>query len=445
MQITRRHFSRLAAALPFSGVAAASAVRDVDVVIVGAGAAGIAAAGTLIKGGRSVQVIEASPRIGGRCYTDTATFGVPFDRGAARLKGGASNPLAGLARLYRFDIGESDDRELTFARNDRRPLPSNTAYERALDLVSETLAHAAEEADDRAASEIMPSPVDGEIRAWTAAASAAVGPLDMGVDLENLSIKDWFQREEDETRRQVRQGLGTLIGRLAFDVPVEVNAAARRISVARRGVSVETDRGLLRAKAAIVTVSVGVLASEAIGFDPAPDAAMLGALNGLQMGLLHKIALQFAPGSPAIAFAADSVLIPQVRDERGHTFHVRPHDTTLAICSVGGSLAEDLATQSEATNIDFARDRLRALLGSGADRGFRKGSSTDWGTNPLTRGAAAAARPGQSRTRLALETPLGERVFFAGEAQGMRAVQTVHGAYQSGERAARRVLRLLKA
>src|SRR5262245_32400834 len=86
MTLTRRHFAGLAAGLPFWTTATAAVVREPEVVVIGAGVAGIAAAQTLINGGRSVQIIEAAPRIGGRCYTDTATFGVPFDRGAAWLK-----------------------------------------------------------------------------------------------------------------------------------------------------------------------------------------------------------------------------------------------------------------------------------------------------------------------------------------------------------------------
>ncbi len=430
--------------LPFAGFASAAPVRDPDVVIVGAGAAGIAAAQILVNGGRRVQIVEASSRIGGRCYTDTATFGVPFDRGAAWLKGGAANPIAGLARLYRFDLTDHDAHELTFLQGTDRPLPDNVAYERAFDMVSETLAHAAEEPGDRAAGDVVASLTSQGGDAWIPAALAAVGPLDMGVDLADLSVTDWFRREEEETRRQIRQGLGTLIARFAFELPVAVNARARRVSANRDGASIETDQGTLRAKAVIVTVSLGVLAAEAIVFDPAPDAAMRNAFGGLQMGLLHKIALQYAPRSPAVAFPADSILIPQVIDERGHTFHVRPRNDALAVCTVGGSLARDLATQSEATNIAFARDKLRTLLGSDADRGFRAGTSTDWGTNPLTRGAISAVRPGQWSARRALETTIGERVFLAGEAQGDKAVQTVHGAFLSGQRAARRVLRLLK-
>jgi monoamine oxidase len=445
MTITRRNLAQFAAALTLARAAAAAPVNDPDVVIVGAGIAGIAAAQTLINGGRRVQIVEASPRIGGRCFTDTATFGVPFDRGAAWLKGGGQNVLAGFARLYKFDVGDRDARELTFPAGAHAPSPTNTAYERAVVAVGDAIANAAEQAEDMAAAKAQPLLLDDDVRSWAATAWNAVGPLDMGVDLDTLSVKDWFQRDEDETSRQVRQGLGTMVARMAFGLPIAVNTAVRHVAVAGGGVAVETDRGTIRARAAILTPSIGALTSGAIMFNPVPDAAMIAAFAGLQMGHLTKVALHFAADAPALAFPQDSMLIPQVNDERGHVFHVRPFGAPIVVLHVGGSFALEMSSQRDAVIVDFTRERLRALLGANGDKGLRNATVTDWSRNRLTRGAFAAALPGQWKARAALETPIGERVFLAGEAQGGKAVQTVHGAYNSGQRAARRVLKLLKA
>jgi monoamine oxidase len=104
-----------------------------------------------------------------------------------------------------------------------------------------------------------------------------------------------------------------------------------------------------------------------------------------------------------------------------------------------------LARQSEPAQIAFAREKLRYLLGTKGDAGLRKGATTNWGSNPFTRGAFAAALPGQWQTRRALDRPIGECVFLAGEAQADKAIQTVHGAFKSGQRAGRRVQQLLNA
>jgi monoamine oxidase len=444
MKLTRRQLGGFAGALPFTGASAAAAARDPDVVIVGAGAAGIAAAQTLINGGRSVQIIEASARTGGRCLTDTATFGAPFDRGAAWLRGIDRNPLTGLVKLHGFDLAEPDPSEMLFAGGKLQRRASNRAYERAFDALSEALSQAAEEETDFAAADAKPRALDDDAQAWIPTVATAVGPLDMGVDLKQMSVKDWFLRDDAEPNRMVAQGLGTLIARLAYGLPVAVNTRARRISVAGKQVRIETERGALNTRAAIVTPSIGVLASGAIAFDPPLEAGLQSALGGLQMGLLTKIALQFNQGSPTLAFPQNTLIVPQSPDDRGHCFLIKPLGAPLAVCLVGGSLAWDLSRQAQATNGDFARERLRALLGADADRGFRGGAATTWGTDPNTFGAFATALPGQWKARAALAAPIGGRVFLAGEALAGKHVQTVHGAYESGQRAARRVLNLLK-
>src|ERR1700759_2762539 len=82
-----------------------AASNELDCIIVGAGAAGIAAARRLAAAKRSFVVLEASNRIGGRCFTETTSFGVPFDRGAHLIYAPDSNPLTKLAARTGLDIG----------------------------------------------------------------------------------------------------------------------------------------------------------------------------------------------------------------------------------------------------------------------------------------------------------------------------------------------------
>lgn len=438
MKITRRNLGGMAASLPFG---ARAIVNDPEVVIVGAGAAGIGAAQTLINGGRRVQMLEAAPRVGGRCYTDTATFGLAFDAGAGSLHNADKNPLAGMAKLYGFETRTHDATETLFVNGARGV---NAAYERAFDALSGALSEAAEGEEDFVASAVPWPEVDEEARAWLPTAAAAIGPFEMGVDFEDMSVKDWALRDETEPNKFVRQGVGTLIGRMAGGLPIAVNTPVRGVASFGRDVRVTTDRGTVRARVVIVTASVGVLSAGAIRFEPRLGTVVEDALAGMQMGLVSKIALAFAPGSPMLRVAEGSVLVPQVSGERGHYFLARPCGAPIIVCFIGGSLAWDLSTQSGATAVAFARDRLRALFGGDADRGFRGGSATAWGTDPLTRGAYAVTRPGAWRARHALGAPIAGRVFLAGEALAGKAAQTVHGAYQNGQAVARRVLQQLK-
>src|ERR1044072_9976268 len=98
MSLNRRNFIAGSAAMASTpALGSVSAAAEVDVAISGAGAAGIAAARKVAAAGRRYALLEANDRIGGRCLTDTATFGVPYDRGAHWLHVPEINPLAKLA------------------------------------------------------------------------------------------------------------------------------------------------------------------------------------------------------------------------------------------------------------------------------------------------------------------------------------------------------------
>src|SRR5689334_201063 len=105
-RLSRRSFlaaTAVAAAKP-SLAAPGVPAADTDIAVVGAGPAGIAAARRIQAAGRRCVVLEASDRIGGRCLTDTATFGVPVDRGAHWIHMPDINPVTRLAGPAGFDV-----------------------------------------------------------------------------------------------------------------------------------------------------------------------------------------------------------------------------------------------------------------------------------------------------------------------------------------------------
>ncbi|MEQ1754837.1 MAG: NAD(P)/FAD-dependent oxidoreductase [Micropepsaceae bacterium] len=443
MKITRRDFGRISASLPV--LFGSPLMANPDVVVIGAGVAGLAAAQVLVDAGKRVQIVEAAPRVGGRCYTDTASFGMPFDQGAMWLRDADHNPLFGFARLFRFETSLAQPKEMLFSNGHLVSPGANEAYERAFDALSMALADVAENEGDVAASAVHWPDVDDASQDWLPTAATQIGPLDVGVDLEQISVKDWFYRADSEPSRLVKQGVGTLIARLAAGLPISISTSAYRVVAEPRGtVSVYTSKGTISAAAAIITVSTGVLAAGSISIEPALTADMQSALSKLQMGSLLKIAYSFEHTSPTVMFPPNSVLLAQAADQRGTEFLVRPFGVPMAICSVGGSLAVDLESQNDKTRFEFGRESLRSMLGTDADKGLLSSASTNWGRNPLVFGSVACAKPGGLQAREVLQGSINDRVFLAGEALGGKAVQTVHGAYESGRSSARRVISLLK-
>ena len=247
--LSRRHVLGLGLAAVAARPVNAATARDPDVVIVGAGVAGLSAARVLIAGGRTVAILEASPRIGGRVFTDIASLGVPFDRGAAWIHGADENAMTALARLYGFDIASENPDEILYINGARATAADVANYNRAFEALGEAIGEAAHEEADAAASTALPTTLAPEIAAWLPTAAAAIGPLDIGVDLEAMSVQDWHDREDKEPTAGIRQGFGTLVGRMAYSLPVTANARVTRLRVANGEVEVESTRGGLRAKA----------------------------------------------------------------------------------------------------------------------------------------------------------------------------------------------------
>src|SRR5205823_14959260 len=83
-------------------------MSDLDVAVIGAGAAGLAAATTLVARGFAVQVVEARDRIGGRAHTDRSQYGVPIDLGCAWLHSADINPFRAIGAELGFTIVERE-------------------------------------------------------------------------------------------------------------------------------------------------------------------------------------------------------------------------------------------------------------------------------------------------------------------------------------------------
>jgi len=405
-------------------------MTDVDVAIIGAGAAGLSAAKYLRAKGRTVRVLEAMDRIGGRAWTRDSDFGVPFDIGCAWLHAADRNPYFEEAKdagwtLYHHDMGLDH-----IYYGSQKATDAEVAAARSADEEIARMMESSAPVDDRLASLLR------EGRALRASATYS-GPMDFGKDFDEISIEDFHAAADLNPNYFTKEGFGALVARSGVDVPVELNAPVHQIDWSGSGVTVQSSKGSVRASAVIVTVSTGVLAYEDIRFSPALPAEHLEAIFDLPMGLLTKIPLEIR-GERLGVEAFDDLLIE--RHARNDIYILCfPFELDLLVGFVGGDFAWEMEAAGEAAAVDFMSDRLVDLFGSDIRQKIGRSLMTNWAAERRTRGAYASARPGRYAARGTLARPVGERVWFAGEALAGSLAQTAGGARLSGEAVAREI------
>ncbi len=420
-------------AMPFLRRPAFAQANDADVVVVGAGAAGLAAARTLREAGLSVIVIEARGRIGGRVFTD-ASLGPAFDAGAQFIHWSETNPWIGIAR----DLGLTltDDGGWTGPPDSFVDGARLTPEERA-QRGSGFSALSAYTRIKAGAPDISFADAVREAPTQVARAARNLTRFNLGEEPERCSLADWDSLWAGENM-MVREGYGTLVARYGAGIPVSLDSPARVVRWAGERVEVETDKGTIRAGRAIVTVPLGVLAAEGVRFEPALPAATRDAIGGLTMGALTKIALAFEP--EAVRGLNPGGYFDVWGEERSLSLEpAHKGQPGLVLGMLGGAYARALCEAGEREAVAHVLDRLVAMAGSDIRKGFVGGRLTPWWTDPFARGSYSLALPGRLATRDALREPIGERVYLAGEASAGGGAMTVGGALLDGQRAARAV------
>jgi monoamine oxidase len=418
------------------GTALPAQAADPDVVVVGAGVAGLAAARTLMAANRSVLVIEARERIGGRAVTDSTTFGFPFDLGAQWIEAGRINPAMAILREMHARPVPDRQEQAIYVGGTELPREEYARFEKIAIDATRKLVNALKAAPDVAVGRVLAAQDPLERVAY-----AMVGPLESGVELGTLSARDFMRQPEVEPQYSVAEGLGALIARWGAKVPVKLGTRVVRVDSTGSQVLVITTNGQLSAKAVIVTVPTGVLATGQFGFAPQLSPARREAIAQLPMALYNKVALSFT--GKAIDTAVGRSVLGLTRKEQPFDALVRPHGRDAAIVFVGGALAQQIEEEGTAAAVAFAMSAMAEIYGDKLRGMLARSFATRWGKDPFARGSWSMATPGNADKRLVLAQPHHERVFFAGEATDPVWATRVGGAYASGLRAAREALVVL--
>ncbi|MDP1962439.1 MAG: NAD(P)/FAD-dependent oxidoreductase [Reyranella sp.] len=409
---------------------------DPDVAIIGAGVAGLTAARTLMAAGKSVQVIEARERIGGRAFTDSTTFGFPFDHGAQWIEAGKINPAMAIVREASAKAILDRSEQALYVAGKELSREDYGRFEKIAHEATRKIAEALKTQPDVAVGRLL-VPQDSLERL----AYAMVGPLEQGVENGELSARDFTRQPEAEPQYGIAEGMGAMIARWGAKVPVKFGARLVRVDSTGAQVVIETTAGQMRARTVIVTLPTGVLATGKIGFAPQLSAARREAIAQLPMASFNKVMLLFsrrildAPAGRNVTglsgknFAFDAI--------------ARPDNREAALVFVGGAQARALEEEGGRAAVTFAVSALAEIYGNDLRGVVAKSHATQWGRDPYATGSWSVARPGHADKRAVLAEPHHDRVFFAGEATDPVWATRVGGAYASGLRAAKEALAVL--
>ncbi|PPD14589.1 MAG: amine oxidase [Methylobacterium sp.] len=416
--------------------ARAQGAADIDVAIIGAGAAGIHAARQARAAGLTARIFEARSRVGGRVFTDTS-LGSDFEAGAFYIHWAETNPWAEIAKSLQieaisdsglwggFDVF-SNGRRLTGEERSRR---RGGFWRLANVLDGEPTAM--DMSFGEAARRVSPDQPD---------AASGMTLLSLGEDADRVSIRD-YQRLDSGEDLVLPGGYGRLLARYAEGLDIALATPVTAVDYTGPGIRLETPRGTVRARAVIVTVSVNVLKSGAIRFTPELPAGTRRALEGLGMGALTKLALRFEATkfgqTPWTQFFDSS------RPGDLVNFEFWPWGNDLVVAHFGGDYARGVAAMGEAAAVDHMLARLVAILGEDARKAFRGGRLAGWSADPLALGCYSIAKPGEADQRDALAQPVANRLWFAGEASAGAGSMTAGGAALAGARAIAMIRKVL--
>lgn len=404
-----------------------------DVVIVGGGAAGIAAARTLASSGLSAVLLEAGPRLGGRAHSETYG-GRALDLGCGWLHSGERNAWTSIAEEAGFAIDRRTPawgqqfHDLGFTPADQRA--ARAAFEAWIERME-----ASPPPSDHASDSLLPN------CAWNGHIAAMTGFIS-GVGPERISVADYlaYDAAASECNWRLPDGYGTLVTRsLPERFAAFLSTLVERVALTAGGVTLTTAAGDISARAVILTVSTAVLAGETIALPSALDPWREAAAC-LPLGRNEKLFLAISGKGP---FEVETQVLGRPGNPTSGSHYIRPLGWPLIESFLGGDGAR--IAEAEGMDAAFAQviDDLVALFGSDVRRILRPLAASGWSADVRIGGAYSCALPGHAAARGLLAQSYGERIFFAGEATNPTDFSTAHGAHDSGVRAAREAMGVL--
>jgi monoamine oxidase len=410
-------------------------MSDVDVVIVGAGPAGLAAALTLRDSGLSVLHVEARDRIGGRTHTMDFGRHKGIDVGAHWLHAKQVNPLTKVAKKLGVSLNTADKWPIVIDGDEILGTWGQMKLWRAWRKIDKGIVRLADD-HPGAAAELA---VDRHDR-WQILAGELHGTHACGIALSQVSVED-FSNAIDSEDRFVEGGYGALVAAAGAEAEPRLGVSVKAIRQTANGVALTTNKGEIAARTALLTIPTTLIANGSIAFDPGLPETHLEAAHDLPHGAYER--LVFTLGDDPFAEERDRAVI--LLNDKNKSLYMLAggggHGVHFA--DFGAAEAKDLAGKGIDAMAEVVEDWLDWQVGSAAAKTMKPLHASRWSHDPLSMGGWSVARPGKSMARLALRAPINERIWFAGEGTSVEQWGTVGGAWLEGTRAANEMRRFL--
>ncbi|MCA3563203.1 MAG: FAD-dependent oxidoreductase [Methylocystis sp.] len=410
-------------------------MTEADVVIVGAGPAGLAAALALADSGLTILHLEARDRIGGRSLTVNIGRRRGIDIGAHWLHASRANPLTREAKRLGIALNSADKWPIIIDGDEILGIWGQMRLWRAWRKIDRAIIRLAADQPDAAAD----LAVDRHDR-WQVLAGELHGNHACGTALANISVED-FSNALDSEDRFVEGGFGALVAAAASSVSPRLGVTVTSIRQSPQGVVVGASAGDVSARAVLLTIPTTLIANGSIAIEPGLPESHMEAAHDLPHGAYER--LVFTLGDDPFREDRDRAVI--LLNDRSRSFYMLAGGGGRGVhfADFGGEEARQLAAAGIDAMAEVVADWLDLQVGSDAARSLKPLYASRWSGDPLSLGGWSVARPGRARARLALRAPVAERIWFAGEATSTEQWGTVGGAWLEGRRAASEIRRFL--
>ena len=423
-----------------------SSGKGESVLVIGAGIAGLAAADALKKKGFSVTVIEGRERIGGRIWTDRSWSDCPVELGASWIHGIEGNPIAKLVRSFKIQTTSTNYYAPPLIYSESGELLAEAERQSSvthLNILLSKLYHFRERLDkdmslgDALEQAIPKQKLSKKEQFILMHVLHTVIEQDYATDASELSLWYWDDCDEFSGEHAIFPGgYDQVVHKLAKGLDIRLGHVVQQIQYGQR-VRLTTTQGTFEADRAIVTLPLGVLKAGSVVFSPALPKQKQSAIYNLRMGVLNKLLLRF----PQCFWPEDSEWLEIMGKKTGgwveffNDFKYSGKPILLGFCA--GSSGRTMEQRSDLEIVKSVMDVLHDIFGNSIPEP-EAWKVTRWASDPYAYGSYAYIPPGASSVDCnVLAEPVGDRLFFAGEATLRTAYGTVHGAFLSGILAAR--------